>query len=100
MIDTALLTTRIETGDSPMSVKRWQQILALLPCERCSWMPPDCTCRTGRPASAPPLVSKPGGQLRVLTLDERRAAYSSLPVLDVIAAVAAEQTDERKDGAA
>ena len=80
-----------------MSVKRWQQILALLPCERCWWMPPDCTCvvrvgKSSRPKSKPAPKTK---QLPILTLDERRAAYSRLdvPVLDVIAAAAAEHQE-------
>lgn len=67
-----------------------------------------CPCRayaeqatpTPKPRRRPvPPAESPAPALRVLTLDERRAAYSSLPVLDVIA-VAAEQDDERKDGAA
>lgn len=82
-----------------MSVERWRELIALLPCSRCGWMPEDCPCRKGVPASPPP-VGKPARQLRVLTLDERRAAYTSLPVLDVIAAVAAEHAGDRKDGAA
>ena len=82
------------------SAQRWQIWQALLPCARCNWMFEDCTCRAAVPASPPPPPIKPVPLLRVLTLDERRAAYSSLPVLGVIAAVAAEQDDERKDGAA
>lgn len=83
-----------------MTAERWQEWMVLLPCERRNWLFSDCTCVAGVPASPPPPPIKPVPALRVLTLDERRAAYSSLPVLDVIAAVAAEQTDERKDGAA
>lgn len=82
-----------------MSVHRWHELLALFPCDRCGWAPEDCPCRKGVPASPPP-VGKPARQPRVLTLDERRAAYTSLPALDVIAAVAAERAGDRKDGVA
>lgn len=83
-----------------MSPQRWQSWMALLPCERCGWMPDGgCTCRAGVPRSAPPPTPRKGRekQLRVLTLEERRAAYASLsaPVLEVIAAAAAEKTQGR-----
>lgn len=79
-----------------MSAENWQGWMALLPCERCGWHPEDCWCRKNTPASPPP-VEESGPVLRVLTLDERRAAYASLsvPALDVLSAAAAEQTQGR-----
>lgn len=82
-----------------MSVEKWQSWMALLPCERCGWLPEDCLCAAGVTASTPPPapVEESGPVLRVLTLDERRAAYASLsvPALDVLSAAAAEQTQGR-----
>lgn len=56
----------------PVSVQNWQAWIALLPCERCGWLPEDCPCRAGVRASAPPKREPaPTEALPVLTLEER-----------------------------